>query len=116
MSAAAEAAAIGAQVRLKTCARFASFPYHLCGRPPDAQSSLSLSHEPSDFALTHSTLGEVYEGTLFTRDAGMLVVEQYTSQVSDSKVRLSATSHTAARARPAAQWNLRVCACVRMAW
>ena len=35
----------------------------------------------------HSTLGEVYEGTLFTRDGGMLVVEQYTSKLSDSKVR-----------------------------
>jgi hypothetical protein len=40
-----------------------------------------------------STLGEVYDGTLFTRDAGMLVVEQYTSQLSDSKVRKEKKKH-----------------------
>ena len=41
-----------------------------------------------------STLGEVYDGTLFTRDAGMLVVEQYTSQLSDSKVRKKKKKHS----------------------
>ena len=75
-SEAAAAAAIGSRVSLKTC--WPGFETRLCTRGHTNAKYLC------PFAC--STFGETSEGTLFTSDSGLLVLEINGSSISDSKV------------------------------